>query len=867
MSQDANKILTQILGVVSQINNKLEGTGGKKPTGKADVGTGGTSKLFGSKKAKEGADVMKGVLMSIINFSKAKIDPKHISKTAKALDELFNVVIKVGKSSRTAINAMKLFDSLTESLKQMTPFVKALNNLLLSIGLTILIFAGGLVLAGKILGVRTIWVIPIIILSITLLAGGLAILGKAQKWVKPGYETAKGMGEAFAYLGLGLVVFVGSWKLIAFLLGVGQGMRGMGVAALVIVGVIVAMAGVFALIGLGEKWIKSGVNVAIGMAIGMAALSLGVLSMVLVAKLITGMGVNKDGTKKNDKNTKFGALMSEIGPGLGVIGIVLVSAGLLFAGLGALAAVIIPGVITGVLMAGGMILFALATKKLLKVAGELGEPGQAKETISNMVEGVFGGLIEGVTSALNPTGQKGLKGFAAGIKNTAILMTGIGTLISVSIALSMFAKALTAFATLDNMRVIKSYNEKTGEPVFGETVDIAGVGDTVAKTLYTFLRGTDGNGGLLGATEGLRRIEGGAINRMARALTGRRGMLTAIIDFADVLKTFAQFGPEGKIGYVEMIPDGTDEDGNAKFKQVPHSIKILDVTKVITDSIGQFSEGIVNGVEGISNRDKRKILNMSEALMGKKRSRVGGWVMGENPGLLEPINAFSETLMIYAKFGEAGGVPELNAEGNPTGKSISIKDIVKNIVVAISTFSSELSSQLTAPGETVNQAQKKMEGYMGLLEQLSVLSVASEGLDKTAVSIMSMATSMKALSESVNSFELDKLQVFGEIAKSNNSFGSFINKSQDNKQDRREEKAEKAEKEEKIEEKVTTESDSSSSSTSKTSSSTPQPVINTTELANAVATAVGASVAAVFRQGHFQFEFATDKSGVLSLSQ
>ena len=557
MAQDSNKVLNQILHVVTQIRDQ----GGKKPSDKSDAGSGPISGMFGKKSnnkdLKDGAETMKSIFNSIIGFNKVKINTRKIDATSKALKGLFDTVIHIGRSRKVVINAMKMFDMLAKSLTTMTVFAKAMTMLLMSVGFSIVAIAGGIALAGVLLGTsgKPLATMMVIVGVLTGIAGALALLGKAAPWVKPGTRTAKGMGLAMKALGVGLVVFVGSLLLISQMLKLSPGPAGMAKGMLMIVGVIAGMGLVFAGIGMFAGPIGKGTKVAKKMGIGMAALALGAFALVTVARMMTGAFSSGDALKKDGttKKGKFGQMMANVGPGLGVMGIVLVSAGLLFAGLGALSAVIIPGVITGVMMAGGMILFAIATKKVLDVSKQLGEPGEAQATITGMVSGVLLGLINGVSLALNPGGAKGVKGFAANIKNTAVLMQGIGLLMGVSVALSMFAYALTAFANLDNMRVIESYDEKTGKPKFGPTVNIEGVGDTIRATLVNFLVGSDGNSGLIGATTGLTRKHSAAIGRMARSLTGRRGMLTAIIQFADVLKTFAQFGPEGKIGYVEKI--------------------------------------------------------------------------------------------------------------------------------------------------------------------------------------------------------------------------------------------------------------------------------------------------------------------------
>ena len=50
---------------------------------------------------------------------------------------------------------------------------------------------------------------------------------------------------------------------------------------------------------------------------------------------------------------------------------------------------------------------------------------------------------------------------------------------------------------------------------------------------------------LIASTKTLSFRQARSIDRMGAALTGKNGILRAVIQFADVLKTFAQFGKNG----------------------------------------------------------------------------------------------------------------------------------------------------------------------------------------------------------------------------------------------------------------------------------------------------------------------------------
>jgi hypothetical protein len=608
--------------------------------------------------------------------------------------------------------------------------------------------------------------------------------------------------------------------------------------------------------------------------VGLWAFSFGLTKFAQSAKTITSLGDDQQVTKKFGKQKergKFGQMMAAIGPGLGVMGVMVVTSALLFAALGVASVLIIPGAAAVAVMSGSLILLAGATAAIMKTAKTIDTP-EIKLTISEMVSGVIGGLVGGISEGLTGTPVSNAKDLS--FKGILKLNRGINLLRNTSKMLSMFAKALTAFAGLDNMRVIKSYNEETGEPKFGETVNIKGVGTTITETLKTFLIG------LIAGTSGLKFAQAGQIKKMGRALTGKRGILTAVIQFASVLKTFAQFGPKGQIGYVEMIPDGLDEDGNAKFKQESKTVLITDVTENITKSFSDFAEGISTGVEGMSRRHKRKILAMSEALMGKKRSKIGGFFASDKPGLLEPINAFSETLITYAKFGKDSMIP------GPDGEPVSIDDIVGNIVRSISSFSSKLSVAMeNADTSDAKKASKEMEKFSGFITQLSTLSDATKNLEKSADSITVLAESVGALSAVLLDLNLDKLEMIANlddkksrasiektstnISNRATSIQTKINENRAEREIRRDDRQTERIEERKEKETLKTAEETEkmkkveANYTQKPSELTPlNKPINTKELAEAI----GATVAGVFKNGQFTFEFATDKSGVLNFS-
>jgi len=843
MAQDGNAILKQILGVVIQIRDQ------EKKDSKSDTGASPLSGLFGkkgvSKEAKDGANVIKSIFESITEFNKVKINTRRIDATSKALKGLFNTIIFIGRKYRTIGRAIHLFDTLARSLKSMTRFAKAMTNLLLSIGFSIVAIAGGIALAGVLLGTRgrPLATMGILVAVLTGLTLTMVLLGKFERQIDRGSRTAKGMGVGLMLLSGGLFLFTLTIVSIGKIFGA-TGAKGIVVGLLGAIGMIAVMGLVFAGLGQLAGSIFVGSIAAAAMGIGLASLSWGLSKLAATAAEITNLG--DGGTARNKKGEtrgKFGQLMSEIGPGLGAIAIMTVSAGLLFSGLGLLAGPIILGVITAIGMSLGLILFAKATQKMMTIATKLDTsdgPKGIKTVIGGMVGGVLGGLIDGVGGALSG-GEKGLKGFAKGIKNIAILTAGIGLLMGVSVMLSMFAKAMTAFVNLGNMRVIKSYNEKTGEPVFGENVDIRGVGETVTLTIGQFLKG------LITATDGLTRREAGAIKKMGRALTGRRGILRAVIDFTDVLKTYAEFGPKGKIGYVDMIPAGTDEDGNAMFKQEPKTVLITEIVTSIIDSFGEFVSQLASRADefGVNRREGNSMKRLASALTGRR-------------GMLGPIVEFTKVIDAYARYGSEGNIIQyktdsngeliLDANGEPDIlKILSIEDIAVTVADVLSKFSTKLATELERTDRgSANKAADKMKSFDKMVTQLGKLAESTAGLDMASVSLMKMATSIGALADNINKLDADKVDLFGEIVKLDKNVGGGIfgrNRNQNESAN------------------VAAEEESKTTiSTTVAPTTTASPIINTQELA----IAIGDRVAAAFKSGQFRFEFATDKSGVMS---
>lgn len=865
MAQTANEILKQILGVCVQISKQIDSSEQKDKSNKKSKTTSSDGSITGSlftnslkknKSLKDAAAGVKGITSALSDFSKLKLQPKKISNTGIALKGLFETFIYIGEHSSTINKTVNMLDSITKNLDGLQKFANSMSMFLLSIGGSILMIAGSIWAAGKILQTSspgdTILVIGGILLGMAALMGVLAL---ASKHIDKGIATTKGMGVAMLYLSGGLVAFALGLQATAYIMTGGAGIAALGLAVLTMTGIIGGMSMIFWGLGKFQTDIMKGTATAAGIAIGMGVLSLGVLSVALTSRMLTGLGMetNEDGSNKYDQKTGFGRMMAAIGPGLGAFGIIVAGGVGLMVGLGLLMGTgVLPlGMLGAVMLGGSLALLSMSILSLVKntqkIQSYLGEGETVHSVVASMVGGVLGGLIEGVSTALNPSGAGGIKGFSSGVKNTAILMNGIGLLMGVSVALSMFAYAMTAFANLGNMRVIESYDEKTGEPKFGKSVDIRGVGQTVSLTISDFLIG------LIGATSTLTKTQAKSIKKMGRALTGRRGILSAVISFADVLKTFAEFGPKGEIGFVDLVETGKDEDGHPIYKKKQSKVKIKDVVNNITTSFSAFATEMAGKADqfGLSGVQGKKMLNLAEALMGSDSLKVFGLSFGrKKPGLLEPIKGFAETLSTYSKFGKDLSMPVFDHEGNVVDK-VPVKTVAQNVVKTLTAFTDAIGAEVVS--SDTERAEDNLEQFEDIIDRVSKIGEAMDPLSRLTNNVGLLADNMDKLVLSLNNLNVDKLGDVAEIAnksiaiskgQENSSLGSLADKINN--------------------ESVTNNTYNSNQIINNNQSTSDNKSKNVDTNWEAVAQLIGQHVAEGFKSGMFQFEFASDSAGVLT---
>jgi hypothetical protein len=538
-----------------------------------------------------------------------------------------------------------------------------------------------------------------------------------QKIAKP----IKDISLSFAYLGLGILAFAGSLLLTAMIMKLSSPKDVLLFLGVTILGLLV----MFGMLALANRFIKKGTMTLIEMGLGLAALAFGLLSFAMAISIIPNF------FKKEGQGSILKTML--------IIGGILVGSALIFAGLSFIAMPVLIGVGVVIAMGLGFLILALVTKKIIKTAQELKDIN-VKDVLSNMIGGVLGGFLEGISVLTG--GKKGVAGAVEFIKNSAKIFAGVAVLMSMALALSMFAKAVTAFAELENMRIIEGY-DKDGKPIFGAKVNLTKVADNISYSISTFLTA------LLKSTEGLTKEKAVAIRKMGRALTGRRGILSAVIQFADAMKTYAQFGEANEIGYVDY-----DDKGNEIKKKVKATVVVDNMIgsflyfteKLFSKSESEFGDG---EEAGISGKQKRRMKRMSKALIGRN-------------GILGAVVQFSEVLRLFSEFGPKNEIPVMDKDGKPTGEMLSMDQISANIVKALTTFSDTLATGLenTKPKD----AKKAIQKYSDIIEELSKFSESLAALEKTNDTIANLAKSINDLSVSLDGFDTAKLSKLAAIS-------------------------------------------------------------------------------------------------------
>lgn len=692
-----------------------------------------------------------------------KVKPKQVDSAINSLTKLYNFMFESGGPKKARVNsALKTFEKMGQSLKKIAKPIKDISLSFAYLGLGILALAGSLILTTMLLKLAKpsdiLLFIGFFVLGIVAIFG---ILWLTKKIIDKGAGVLKDIGLGMAALSLGILSFAITIVLIPKIFG-GESGGSIAKSLLIMVGIVMAIAVMFIILGAIESFTKKGFMSILFISAGIMVLSLAILSLAFVAKqLMTGMSPAK--ASKDEKDDGKKAIMN----GLGVIGlIVLASVALMaFVGIPAVAALVALGSVTMILLSVTLIVMAKSIESLMGTAKKL-DGVNIEGSLTTLIGGTLNGFLGGI-SALSD-GQTGVSGVLTFIKNSAKIFAATGVLMAMSLAIGTFAWAISAFAELENLRVITGY-DKDNKPIFGDKINVIKVSENISTSISGFLNA------MLASTKELTLSKAVDLMVMGEALTGKSGILSAIIMFADVLKTFAQFGPNGEIGYVEMVEDGKDANGNIKYKQKLVSVKITDVVTSITSSFIQFVGAITKNAKSfeLDGEQGKAMMELSSALIGTEALNNFGITWSRSkPGLLVGISKFSEILSIYGKYGKDLKIPKFDKDGNEiAGAAISVEDVADNIIKSLSVFITRIGD--TKVTGDVDKAVTNLSSFSDIIDTLKDIADSTDGLTRFSKSIGELATNIGLLSTNLSVLDVDKVDKLSNasaayLAKTNN---------------------------------------------------------------------------------------------------
>jgi len=611
----------------------------------------------------------KGSTITSKNFKTTSEGLLMFSQSISSLNKtIFGLAMLTGTGmTYLAMLGIKVINKTITSVGQNATKIKKGGEVLKDIGKTLAIYSLGLLafglsiigvgaLMGKAGGGNVFKGLALMAGTLGLFAGMFWLIGKADDGIKKGFKVIEGVGVSLAVLSLGLIAFALSTVLIGKLMGTNNPLMGLALVA----GTILITAGTFWLVGKLSSAINKGTISMILMGVGLLVMSLGLRAIVGVAKMINELGPPKKA-------------LAVIGIAIGAIATV----GLIMAGLGAAAAFIIPGTITAMLMGASLIVISKGIVSMLETNKKIealsgGKP--LKSIVSNMIEGVVGGVLDSFTKVLTG-GKTGISAIPTAMKNTALLMTSIGLLMGVSAAFSMFAFSLSAFAKANAISPIIGYDAK-GKPQFGPPVDISKSITNITGAFTLFLRG------MIDITKNVDLHQTKVMKKLGKALTGDRGILSAVLDFAKVLEQFGKYGADGTIPSFQYNIDGSLKLGKDGKPIMSKGTTISQIVPIITKNFGDFCTSLAGSLGQITGKERRRMKKMSKALSGS---------------IFTAVVDFAKVLESFAKYGVEGKIPILDNEGNPIkGKEpILIKTVADIVVSNFTTFVNSLATSVS----------------------------------------------------------------------------------------------------------------------------------------------------------------------------
>lgn len=381
---------------------------------------------------------------------------------------------------------------------------------------------------------------------------------------------------------------------------------------------------------------------------------------------------------------------------------------------------------------------------------EIGKEGKIHVTeIARSIADTFGLFLNSLvnnTQNLTRTQARSLKILSKSLVGKKGLISGI----------SEFAETINTFSKFGEKGEIYVVNEQTG---VGTHVSILTIVKNITSAFSKFVQGLIGK-------ESMFKREGEVGKRMhafSKTMMGRKGLISAINDFANTLQIFAELGSSGKMSFVEYDSNGEPIIDPALKKNKP--VTITSIVQNIVSAFSKFASGM--GAEAskfnLGGGARNQMDKLSVALMGEKKSRGR-----EKTGLLAGIMSFSELIQKLAGYGEDGKIPRLDENGQiiPGSKPIEIDVVTKGIVTAISKFVSSLESELKNVDieSAADKIDTKLKSFSKVVDTLDKMSKSSDGIDRISTSIGSMAQNVQLLVESMGKLDVSKFESFSVAA-------------------------------------------------------------------------------------------------------
>jgi len=769
-----------------------------------------------------------------------------VRMTARGLMTLYSTLVMIGNPATApmVLVAAAAIGAVGAALQGIGDVFKGLAAVMLSFSGAILLMVGAIALAAGLFKVGPLKAMLIIVGAIGVLGAGFALLGVLSPLILASGAAVAAMGTGLAVISVGLLVFMGSFALMQNVMGMDPGQ-----AIKSIVKPLLLLSLLFAGLGLLSPLILPGAIAAQAMGKGMILLAGGMLALGAVGALLNLIGV--------DPNKMFG------GMALGILKL----AGM-FTVLGVFSSLILGGALVLVAMTLPLLLFGLGVMGIMaiinKMGGEEGLKGVQKN-IALLIGSVLQGVIQGISQGLlgEEGSSKGFFGKAATVaKNVAILIGSIGLLFSVSIALIMFGKALRSFTQAGSIKTVTGYTEK-GDPIFGDTVNVVQAGENIAKSIgsfFTTLTETFKDPNILPDKNTIEDMIDILMGNQGFRVLGirvmgkkRPGLLDAISKFAEIIQTFAK---------VNQIPY-TTEDGTTKFT-TPQAVAS---NMVLT--LKSFFDTMSDNMPNLENINVDTVQKMGEILLGQSAAKVLGLKVGRDKhGILEPIMAFAD--MIDKIGGKPGFITYMDKDGKK--QTIESAQAASNIFTSLMSFATTISTSMK---DLENEGFKKnkknaLDSIMELTKQVGTISKMQSKIMTSADALNKLSASVQSLADALRDIELEKLQEINKLGMNDRRAARVTDRAgligdragslqSSLLSGRAEREGRRTRVEERREEKIA-EKESKAAITPPTIQEQKVKEEDYQQMGAVIASAVSTA----FGTAQFRFDFATDKSGVLT---